>query len=59
MYSMDNIRIFLIYKTFRLNWENFVLNKRSLSQLTEIFTISLYGDDLVPGEESQLRGFPD
>ena len=46
----------LINKTFRLNWENFVPIKRSLSQLTEIFSINLYRDDLVPGEVSQLSG---
>ena len=45
--------------TFRLNWENFVPIKRSLSQLTEIFSINLYRDDLVPGEVSQLSEFPD
>ena len=49
-------RFSLINKTFRLNWENFVPIKRSLSQLTEIFSINLYGDDLVPGEVSQLSG---
>ena len=37
----------------------FVPIKRSLSRLTENFSINFYGDDSVPGDLSQLSGFPD
>ena len=44
---------------FHRKYSNFVQIKRSLSQLTEICSTNLYGDDFVPGEVSQLSGFPD
>ena len=34
----------------------FVPIKRSLSRLTEKFSINFYGDDSVPGDLSQLSG---
>ena len=37
----------------------FVPIKRSLSRITENFSINFYGDDSVPGDLSQLSGFPD
>ena len=37
----------------------FVPIKRSLSRLTENFSINFHRDDSVPGDFSQLSGFPD